>query len=209
MNPVLAVRDCAGVRLISGEAKALWTGRDGKPAVAEVRPDAAPQGYPGAAGTYPTQRIIQAIQALTTDGRGSRSGYKRFDEGGESADLYVPAAGLSVSMPGSQSWTLVGLRGRSEVLIARGTLGPDGAVALQRQQFDGFDAVRLEFQSPDRRQRWLLRRLPLPEQLAVERALAEIAELGISDSSTHALASALVYENFGLSLNRDISLLQR
>jgi hypothetical protein len=208
-RPIGAVRDCATLRLVSGQATAIWTGRDGKVASGPVRPDSGPAGYPGSAATSPVQRIVEVLDTLTDSGRSTRAGYKRFDDGVETADVHVPPVGLRLPVSGPGSWTVVGLRGGLETPIARGSLEAETGLTIVPSQFDGYDALRVRVNAGDRRQQLLLRRLLEAEHAAVDRAIADATAIAELDESSRAIALAMVYDHFGLSLNRDISLMQR
>lgn len=205
-SPVAALRDCASVRLVEGQATALWTGRDGRPAAGAVRRDQPPEGYPGASSTASAQRVAQALAAFTTDGRGGRPGYKRFDEGTESFDVHVPVTGLTLPAIGAGSWTATGIRGRNErVLLKAELVGAVGPV-LSPALFEGHDALRIDLVAGERRQRLILRRLPGSDHQAVDRAILEALNLQALPSESQFLMLALVYETFGLSFNRDLAL---
>lgn len=203
LSPVFATGDCAALRLVQGEARAVWIGSDGRPGSSALTAQAAPAGLPTGLDSGLVQRVVRQ---LGSQGATVKAGHKRFDEEVAGGDVHVPAAGLAlpVRMSGDATLTLVSLpagvmTGRWGVAAGQRPLIPSVALVAARR-------YRAELSSSEGRQRWELQVLAADDQREVSSALAAADAMLANTLAERAAARALVYEQQGLSLNRDAEL---
>ncbi|MDP3521446.1 MAG: hypothetical protein Q8S02_12575 [Hydrogenophaga sp.] len=209
LAPVAWVDHCADLRLVAGQARAVWTTDTGHGASGPVLADSPPVGYPSEARRHngSTQRLRQWWASLVGERRSTLDGALRSQLMLEAPmHVYVPPGSLRLGLPleAEHHLKLTTQYGRP-VWEAHFPTGTPAAIASQWLPPEQGRVLYWQ-QSGGPGQRWVL--MPLPTD-ASKQVANELSANGLLDAPTtaeSALAMALLFERNGAAFNAILAL---
>jgi hypothetical protein len=200
-SPVFVTADCSALRLISGQARASWIGRDGKPRIVTITKDgiaAAPQ-----AGAE-ERSVIVVWNELSTKRERQQPAYMRNIGDERPPKVYIPIQDL-VLFENSESNTEIVVENTEGVKVYSGRANVGESGVIPRSALANGQIFKVMLKSVESTQEWRWRIVSADEMHSADQNLALIDEQ-VPEPTQSKLMRAMLFEQMKIRVNMDLTL---
>ncbi len=201
-SPVFATKDCAALRLVSGNAKASWVGQDGKPRLLPI----TQEGVPEVPRVGAEERSVNVVwNELTTRRDRQQPAYMRSAAFDRPAFVYQPGDGLLL-LPQSDTDAEVSVtwlpEGRREQVFSQRVLA-GAAVRLPASLLLPDQVYEIAIRRGDAVESWRWKVVAVPLARTIDAQLAAITQ-ATADADERLLLQAMLFDQLKIRSNSDL-----
>lgn len=205
-SPVFLTKDCAALRLVSGNAQASWVGQDGKPRLIPV----TATGVASLPNAGAEERSVNVVWSeLTTRRERQQAAYMRSVSFERAQKVYIPAEGLALvdrsEVDAELSVQL--LKDAAMVPVLTQPVKKGESIRVARSLLEPDETYVFTIRRGDTTETWRWKTLPVDQSSTIDSQLEPIRQANL-DAEQRLLLQAMLFDQIKFKPNMELAIQQ-